>query len=187
MSERTFVIVKPDAVKRGLVGEILSRFEKLGLKIVGAKMVWVDDELLGKHYNKDEAWFKKVGERTFEFWKQNGKDPGEELGITDPAQMGRQVQKWLFQFMKSGPVLALVLEGRHACALVKKHVGPTSSLEAPVGTIRGDYYYQSSQVSFGEQGVHNMVHCSGAPDEAEFETKLWFKESELHDYKRQGE
>ena len=70
--ERTFLAVKPDGVKRGMVGEILSRFEKLGLKIVGMKMVWVDEDLLRKHYDKDEAWFEKVGTRSLEFWKENG-------------------------------------------------------------------------------------------------------------------
>src|SRR3989338_2356597 len=180
--ERTFVAIKQDGVKRGLVGEIISRFERLGLKIVAAKMLKVSDDLLGKHYNKGEAWYRKVGERTIEFWEKNGKDPKEELGITDPVEMGKQLQEWLFGYMKSGPVMAFVVEGRNASALAKKHVGPTSSVEAPPGTIRGDYYHQDSSLSFGEHDVYNIVHCSGSPEEAEFEIKLWFREDELHVY-----
>ena len=100
--ERTFLAVKPDGVKRGMVGEILSRFEKLGLKIVGMKMVWVDEDLLRKHYDKDEAWFEKVGTRSLEFWKENGKDPNEDLGTDDPIKLGKMIHQWLLDFMKSG-------------------------------------------------------------------------------------
>lgn len=178
---RVLVAVKPDGVKRGVTGEILARFEKLGLKVVGAKMFNLGDDLLRTHYDKDETWFKKVGERTIEFWKTKGRDPGEELGITEPVEMGKQVQSWLFEYMKSGPVVAFVLEGTNAVELVRKHVGPTSAIEAPPGTIRGDYYSQPGDLSYGQHSVYNIVHCSGSEEEAEFEIKLWFREDEIFD------
>jgi len=183
--ERTFLAVKPDGVKRGMVGEILSRFEKLGLKIVGMKMVWVDEDLLRKHYDKDEAWFEKVGTRSLEFWKENGKDPNEDLGTDDPIKLGKMIHQWLLDFMKSGPVVAMVLEGPGSVEIVKKHVGPTYPIDAPPGTIRGDYTYDSPTLSaFGRRAVYNLVHCSGVPIEAEFEIGLWFKEHELFEYQK---
>lgn len=183
---RVLVAVKPDGVRRGISGDILARFEKLGLKITGTKLFNLGDDLLRKHYDKDEDWFRKVGERTIEHWKNKGKDPGEDYGVTDPVEMGKKVQSWLFQYMKSGPVFAMVFEGENAVELARKHIGPTSSIEAPPGTIRGDYYTQPTKdLTYGEHQVYNIVHCSGNDEEAEFEIKLWFKEDELVDYQKQ--
>ena len=182
--ERTLLVVKPDGVKRGLVGAILARFERIGLQIIGAKMLKVDDVLLEKHYNKDEAWFRKVGESTIKFWEENGKDPNEDLGTSDPVEIGQKIQGWLFDYLKEGPVLAVVLSGPHAVELVRKHVGPTYPLEAPPGTIRGDYHYDSPGLSaLNKRAVYNMVHASGTAEEAEFEIRLWFRESELFEEK----
>lgn len=178
--EKTLLVVKPDGVARGLVGEILARFERVGLKIVGAKFVRVDEKLLKKHYNKDEAWFRRVGESTFKFWEKEGRDPGEDLGTSDPVEVGKMIQKWLFDYLQTGPVMAFVLSGPHAVELVRKHVGPTYPVEASPGTIRGDYHFDSPGLSaFGKRAVYNLVHASGSPEEAEFEIKLWFKHDEL--------
>lgn len=178
--EQTLLVVKPDGVARGLVGEILARFEKVGLKIVGMKMLKTSDDLLKTHYNKDDSWFKKVGESTLKFWEENGKDPGEDLGSNDPIEIGKKIQGWLFEYVNSGPVVAIVLEGPHAVDIVRKHVGSTYPLEAAPGTIRGDYHYDSSGLSASnKRAVYNIVHASGAIDEAKFEIKLWFKASEL--------
>lgn len=178
--EQTLLVVKPDGVRRGLVGEILSRFERLGLHIVGSKMVKVSDDLLQKHYKKGDDWYKKVGESTLKFWEENGKDPGEDLGTSDPIKLGKKVQGWLFEYLKEGPVIAFVLEGPHAVAIVRKHIGSTYPIEALPGTIRGDYHYDSPGLSaFNKRAVYNLVHASGTPEEAQFEIGLWFKVDEL--------
>lgn len=179
--EKTLLVIKPDGVLRGLVGEIVGRFEKVGLKMIGMKMVRVTDDLLVQHYNKDEIWYKRVGEATLKFWEENGKDATDELGTTDPITIGKKVQGWLFDYVKSGPVVAIVLSGPHAVELVRKHVGPTYPIDAPPGTIRGDYHFDSLGQSASEKrAVYNMVHASGSVDEAEFEIKLWFREDEIY-------
>lgn len=186
--EQTLVVLKPDAIKRGLVGEIIARFERVGLKIIGMKMVNASGEVLRKHYDKDEAWFKRVGESSLAFWEDNGKDLGEDLGTTDPVEIGKKIQGWLFEYLQSGPVLAFVLGGPNAVEIVRKHVGSTYPVESAPGTIRGDYHFDSPGLSaFNKRSVYNLVHCSGTPEEAGFEIKLWFRESEIHDYKRAGE
>lgn len=186
--ERTFVAVKPDGVARGLVGEIISRFEKLGLKILAIKMLWPDEELATKHYGDSPEWYKKNGERTLAFFKEQGLDVKEVLGSDDPIELAKMVRRWLFDYLTSGPVVAMVLEGPHAVELVRKHVGHTYPLNAAPGTIRGDYHYESpTTANLNKRAIVNLIHASGAPDEAEFEVSLWFLEDELHSYKRHGE
>lgn len=184
--ERTLLAVKPDGVKRGLAGEIIRRFENVGLKIVGMKMVWIDKDFASRHYNKDETWLRKVGANMLKFYGENGKDPGENLGTRDELELGKKIQEWLFEYVTSGPVIAVVLEGAHVVDVVKKHIGATSPLDAQVGTIRGDFAYDSPDAAnFTGRAIRNMIHCSGNKEEAEFEIKLWFKDSELYEYDRQ--
>lgn len=182
------MLIKPDGVKRGLAGEIISRFERTQLKIVAMKMVWVDQEFVGKHYRDDDKWYKSVGDKLLKFYEENGKDAGEDLGTADPIELGKKVRKWLFDYITSGPVVAMLLEAPHAVELVRKLVGPTFPVSAPPGTIRGDYYYDSPLLAnFGQRSVKNLIHASGSVEEADFEKQLWFHESEIHDYKRAGE
>ncbi|MCL4398050.1 nucleoside-diphosphate kinase [Patescibacteria group bacterium] len=187
--ERTVVLVKPDGVKRGLVGEIVGRFEKVGLKIVAMKMVWVDEELAGKHYPTSRAdWVKKVGDRTLGSYKEYGQDANELLGTMDPVEVGKLVCKWLVGFLTGGPVVAMVLEGPHAVEIVRKMVGHTYPLKANPGTIRGDLMIDSPAVSnTKKRAIQNLVHASGSPEEAKFEMELWFHKNEIHDYKRVDE
>lgn len=181
--EKTLVVIKPDGVKRSLIGEIISRFERIGLKVVGTKMVWVDEDFVGQHYRDDENWYKAVGEKLLAFYKENGKDPGENLGASDPIGLGKLVRKWLFDYITSGPVMAIIFEGPHAVELVRKHIGSTYPLTAAPGTIRGDYYYDSPVLAnLGKRSVMNLIHASGTVEEAEFEIKLWFKEKEIYSY-----
>lgn len=173
--EQTLVVIKPDGVERGVIGEIISRFERVGLKITTMKMVKVDYDLAQMHYQKDEAWYKKVGDGLLGFHKEHGKDPEKDLGTKDPIEVGKMVQKWLLDFITSGPVVAVLLEGPNSVALVRKMVGPTSPLEAQPGTIRGDYCFDSPvSANLEKRPVNNLIHASGTPDEAEFEIKLWF-------------
>ncbi|MFZ5932770.1 MAG: nucleoside-diphosphate kinase [Patescibacteria group bacterium] len=183
MNEQTVVLVKPDGVRRGIVGEILSRFERVGLKVVAMKMVWVDEKFVGKHYRDDAKWYQSVGERLLKFYEENGKDPGEDLGTKDPIELGKKVRKWLFTYITSGPVVALLLQAPHAVELTRKLVGETYPLTAAPGTIRGDYHYDSPFLSnLSHRSVQNLVHASGSKEEALFEKKLWFKKEEIYSY-----
>ncbi len=187
--ERTVVLVKPDGVKRGLVGEIVARFEKMGLKIVGMKMVWVDDEMVMKHYPTSRTeWVKKVGEKTLKAYEEYGKDPKEHLGTLEPEEIGKMVCKWLVDYLTSGPVVAMVLEGNHAITAVRKMTGYTYPDTAIPGTIRGDFSIDSPDLANKKKrSGYNLVHASGNVEEAEFEIELWFHKNELHKYKRSDE
>lgn len=154
--ERTLIVFKPDAVQRGIVGEILQRFERVGLKMVGVKMAAPDRDHYYRHYEDIGKMVTRRGEDTF--------------NIT-------------LDLMLSGPVIAMVLEGVEAVAVVRKLVGPTEPKSADMGTIRGDY----SHISFGyadscQKGIPNLIHASGDSDEAAQEIAHWFKPEELMDY-----
>ena len=138
MIEKTLVLLKPDAVQRGLVGEIIARFEKVGLKIVGMKMVYAEENLAEEHYEFDDDWFEGVGSRTRESWAKEGiEEPRTNLEI------GKAFKKLLTEYLRMSPVMALVLEGHGAVKLVRKLVGPTNPSAAAPGTIRGDFSIDS--------------------------------------------
>lgn len=180
MEEQTLVLVKPDGVKRGLIGEIIARFERIGLSMVGCKMVMVPKEMAAKHYGYDDQWFINVGRKTLEFYEKIGKDPNEEVGTKDPKEIGKLVQSWNIESLTEGPVLAMVWHGPHAVEIVRKVVGPTYPELAPPGTIRGDFGFDSPATSNSEKrSVRNLIHASGTPDEAKLEIELWFKEEEI--------
>lgn len=154
MIERSLVLLKPDAVKRGLMGRVLSRFEDAGFKIVGAKMAWVDKEFARKHYHD-------VAQRR-----------------------GEQVFQSMLKVLTSGPVLALCLEGVHAPETVRKIVGETEPRKAAPGTIRGDFAHHSFlHTDSQKKGIENLIHASANSEEAKLEIALWFKKEELHSYK----
>ncbi|MDO8551886.1 MAG: nucleoside-diphosphate kinase [bacterium] len=186
--EQTVVLIKPDGVKRALTGEIIGRFERISLKIVSMKMVWVTQTVVGKHYQDDINYHRKVGERTLANYKEFGIDPNEKLGTNDPVEIGRLVRKWNMEFLSSGPVIAMLLEGPEAVRMVRKIVGATYPSESNPGTIRGDYSVESPMVA-NTQGrtIRNLIHASGNVEEANFERKLWFHEKEIYPYKRVGE
>jgi len=181
--EQTVVLVKPDGVKKGIIGEIISRFERVGLKIVAAKVVRVDKTFVGKHYPNDEDYLRSVGEKTLENYKKYGLDSKEKLGLTDPVEIGRMVRKWNMEFLSSGSVLALLLEGPDAIFIVRKLIGHTFPSEALPGTIRGDFSLDSAfQSNVQKRTTQNIIHASGSKEEAVFERKLWFKEDEIYSY-----
>jgi len=179
--EQTLVVIKPDALQRGIAGEIIHRFEKIGLKIVGCKMFIPTEELLNMHYPVDrEEFILGMANKTLENCNELGIDVKKTFGSDDPKKIGLQLQKWLVEFMASAPVVAIVLEGPHAVELVRKHRGHTLPLKAAPGTITGDYSFDSS--SLGNQQarpIKNLVHASGSIEEAKFEVGLWFEASEL--------
>lgn len=186
--ETTVVIIKPDGVKRGIVGDILSRFERVGLKLVAAKLIWVDKTTVGRHYKDDKTYHKSVGEKTLTNYKEYGLDPNETLGSDNPVKIGQLIRRWNMDFLSSGPVFVTLLEGPGVIKLVRKIVGSTFPADAPPGTIRGDYSLESAYLANTQKRtVQNLIHASGSSEEAKFERKLWFKEKEIYKYKRVGE
>lgn len=154
--QQTLVLFKPDTVQRGLVGEILTRFERVGLKIIGTKMIAPDKGHYHKHYEEIGQMITRRGEHTFD--------------IT-------------LDLMVQGPVIAMVFEGVEAVPLVRKLVGTTEPKSAAPGTIRGDYSHMSFGYADSEdKGIPNLIHASGDPEEAEQEIAHWFSDSELYDY-----
>lgn len=177
MIEKTLVLVKPDGVQRGLVGKITSRFEDVGLKIIGMKMVWADEELVKKHY-KDEL-VPIVGAKTKKDWDTYGVEHKESV-----EEIGKMIVKGTRNFLMSGPVVAMVLEGLHAVEIVRKIVGTTGPKDSPPGTIRGDFAHSSvGYASIKKRGAANLIHASGNIEEAKEEIDMWFKKEELHAYK----
>jgi len=188
MSERTVVLLKPDSVKRALVGEVLSRFEKAGLKIVALKMVWVDKDLVAKHYTDDRDYLIAVGNKTLRTYNEYGKDPKEELGTKDAYEIGKMVRQWNMDFLSSGPVVAVLLQGLHAVDNVRMMAGNTLPRFAEPGTIRGDYSLDSPILAnLNKRSVKNIIHASGNVEEAKLEEELWFHKKDIHDYKRADE
>ena len=186
MEERTLLVVKPDGVLRGLVGEILSRFERVGLKIVAAKFTHADKELAEKHYPKDrkELWLG-IGKKTLDNYQSFNADPKKLLGTNDPEEIGALVRVWLLEYISSGPVLAVVFEGAHAVELVRKICGNTLPQLALPGTIRGDFSFDSSFLAnTAKRAIKNLVHASGSLDEAKYEIPLWFSPEEILTYAR---
>ena len=182
--EKTLVVLKPDAVQRGLIGEIITRFEKVGLKVAAAKMFVPSQDLLDRHYPSDRKEFvEMLGTRTVESYREAGIDPVSQFGHDDVAKIGEEVRRWLTDFMKSGPVMAFVLEGPHAIEIVRKIVGSTLPQKSMPGTIRGDYSFDSSFLAnANSRPIKNLIHASGNKAEAEFEVNLWFAPDEVHDY-----
>jgi nucleoside-diphosphate kinase len=153
--EQTLVLLKTDAVDRGIVGEIISRFEKVGLKIAGMKLIWPKKEEASKHYTEDLA-----------------------------KRRGQHVRDMMIEMLTSGPVVALALEGVEAVELVRKMIGTTEPKSAAPGTIRGDYSHVSFKHADEKKiGVLNLVHASASVEEAKTELAVWFKPEELHGHK----
>jgi len=153
--QRTLVLIKPDGIIRQLVGKIITRFEDAGLKTIGMKMLWIDEEFAGKHYREDIA--QKHGER---------------------------VRNGLIKYIKEGPIMALILEGVDAISVTRKIVGSTYPNESQPGTIRGDFAHISKNYANSKEvNVKNLIHASANQEDAEIEVPLWFNEKEIHTYK----
>jgi len=173
--ERTLVLIKPDAFKRGLVGEIISRFERVGLKLEGMKIVNATTEIVEKQYPDDKNWLRSVGKKTIDTYEKYNLNIIKDLGTNDALKIGQLVRKWLIQHLTSGPVLVLILSGNHAVEIVRKIVGNTVPLFAELGTIRGDFSIDSPDLSTRERRVlQNLVHASETVEEAKREISLWF-------------
>jgi len=178
-TERTFVIIKPDGIQRNLVGEIISRFERTGLKLVALKMTVADKDLIWKHYNKDDAWFIKKGTGIVENRKSAGLSAEKE-----PIEYGKDIIRALEKYMTFGPVVMMIWEGNQAVAIVKKLVGTTEPAVSDVGTIRGDLTLDTyAMANVDDRAVRNLIHCTDQPEEAEGEINLWFTPQEIIAYR----
>jgi nucleoside-diphosphate kinase len=185
MIERTLVLIKPDGVERKLVGEIISRFEKAGLKIIGLGIVKPSRKLIDQHYPKDRNWVENLGYNLIKTAEETKVkvDLKKDYGVNNIYELGLKVREWLINFMTSGPVVKIALEGPGAVQVVRKLVGKTIPFLAEPGTIRGDYSIDTPlQANLEKRPVKNLVHASGNLEEAKKELKLWFKKSELVEY-----
>lgn len=176
-NEQTLVILKPDAVARGIVGEIIHRFERVGLKIVAMKMIFATQEQLEDHYFKDDEWLIKKGQGII-------KNKGYPANY-DPKKAGREIVDGLIDDMRLLPVIAMVLEGHNSVNVVRKLLGPTNVEEAMPGTIRGDFSHDTyALANVSDRPIITIVHASGDLADAEKEIKIWFKPEELHNYEK---
>ena len=185
--ERTYVMIKPDGVRKGLIGEIIKRFEQRDLKIVALEMFQPTKESIDNHYPKKEEWITRLGEKTKATYEKYGYDLIADFGTDDTSKIGPEVRKWLIDFMISAPLVKMIIQGVHSVDVVRKIAGQTMPYLADMGTIRGDYSIDSPALANKEKrAVMNIVHCSETPEEAEHEIQHWFGNSIMHEYTRFG-
>lgn len=178
--ERTLIVIKPDGVQRTLIGEIIKRYERMGLKLAAIKMLVPTTEFIEKHYTLDPNWRKVTGEKTIKSYQDKGMTPPS----MDPFEITAKILENLKRYMTSGPVIAMVWQGAHAVKIVRKITGGTEPLTSDVGTIRGDFVLDSYQMSDTDgRSVRNLIHASGSVEEAKMEIAHWFSEGEIIDYR----
>lgn len=177
--EQSLVLVKPDGIVRGHVGDIISRFEKVGLKIVGMKMVWPERDQVDRHYALTEEWMKAVYDKA----RKKFDAMGEKLAYPDYKSYGQSIKDGLMEFLLSGPVVAVVLEGQEAVSLIRKIVGATEPMGSAPGTIRGDFSLDSYALSNSQnRPLRNLIHASGTVEEGKNEVAIWFTKEEMFKY-----
>lgn len=178
--ERTLILAKQDAVHRGLVGDIIKRFEQKGMKIVGMKLTIPSSKVVEEHYPDDDAMWTITGERTIETWKEKGRETTETS-----LEIGKRIREWNVKSLTGHPVIAICFEGYHAVEVGRKIVGHTEPRQAQPGTIRGDFSVESYDLAdYLKRPLINLVHAAGKSHEAEREIKVWFKEEELCIYNK---
>ncbi|HOZ36817.1 MAG TPA: nucleoside-diphosphate kinase [bacterium] len=179
--ERTLVVVKPDGIQRTLVGEIVKRYERTGLKLLAMKMVIPTEEMATRHYYEvgGDAWIEEVGRKASAAYEKKGmKSPYASF-----EENGQAILRSNAKYLSSGPVIAMIWQGNQAVALVRKITGGTEPASSDVGTIRGDFTLDSyAMADIDSRSIRNLIHASGTPDEAEKEIKIWFQEEEILKY-----
>lgn len=185
--EKTFVMIKPDGVRKGLIGEIIRRFEQRDMKVVALEMFQPTLKQMDSHYPKDKAWITRVGEKTGATYEKYGYSLKKDFGTDDKFKIGKIVRGWLIQYMVSAPLVKMVVQGVHAVDMIRKIVGPTMPYAAEMGTIRGDFSADSPALANAEKrAIMNLVHASETPAEAAHEIKHWFGKEPIYAYKRFG-
>ena len=178
--EKSLVIIKPDGLQRSLVGEIIGRLERVGLKLIAIKMALPTESHVEAHYTLDPNWRTVTGEKTIKGYKEKGLTPPSE----DPLEITAAILLGLKKYMTSGPVIVMVWQGAHAVKIIRKIVGSTEPLSSDVGSIRGDFVLDSYQMSdTDKRAVRNLIHASGSPEEATMEIKHWFDPKEVTHYR----
>ena len=185
--EITFLMVKTDGVRKGLIGETIKRLEQRGLKIVALEMFQATREEADNHYPKDVEWIKRVGGKTLSTYEKYGQDPMPDMGTIDPLELGTKIRGWLLDYLTDAPMVRMIVQGVHAVDTVRKIVGNTLPFKAEMGTIRGDFSIDSPALANKEQrAVMNLIHASETAEEAKHEIDFWFKGRPVFDYKRVG-
>ncbi len=185
LGEQTLVLLKPDAVKRGLVSVILQRFEQAGLKIVACKLVSATRKQLDGHFPASDEWVRGMGEKNLETYLEYDIDPVKILGTDEPLQIGRKIKEWNYHYLMLGPMMVIVLQGIHAIDTVRKLIGSTLPYKAMPGTIRGDFSINAPDLAnVVGSACKNLVHASGNQAEARQEIDNWFEPTEILSWDR---
>ena len=179
--QQTFVMIKPDGVSRGLIGEIVGRFEKRQLKVVAMKMLQATREQIIAHYPaQDQSWVTRLWEKSLGTFKENDVNPKEFLGTDQAHEIGQKVLDYLINYMTRWPVVIMVVQWVNAIDMVRKIVWDTIPAKAALGTIRGDFSIETPFLANIEaRPMYNMIHASENPEEAQNEIALWFTEAEI--------
>lgn len=186
--QKALIIIKPDGVQRGLIGRIVSRFEQVGLKIIGLKFEWATEEKVVAHYPETDTWLNNVGNRTLTNYKKKGLDAIKIFKTDKAIEIGKIVKSWLIKYFKESPVLIMVAEGYGCIEVVRKLCGNAIPVLAAPGTIRGDFSHDTIDLA-NEQNrpLKNVVHASDTVEDGEKEVNIWFTNEELFDYETAGE
>lgn len=183
-TEQTLVLIKPDGIQRGLIGEIIKRYEQTGLKLVALKLLVPTEEMVEKHYLIDPDWKRKTGEKAINSYLAKGLQPISN----NSEEIGNLVLTRLKNYLTSGPVIAMIWQGMNAVGIVRKITGGTEPLSSDVGTIRGDFTIDSYQVAdLDNRAVRNLIHASSSVEDASKEIPIWFKKEEIINYRLVGE
>ncbi len=178
--ERTLVLIKPDVLQRQLVGEILSRFERKGVKLTAMKMLNATREQVGEHYIDDEGYLIETGEKA----RKGAIARGEDVTGWNSLEQGKKVRQRNINYLTCGPIIAIVFEGFGVISQVRKILGSASPADGDIGTIRDDYSLDTYALADSiDRSTMTMLHASDSVENAERELKIWFKESEIcNDY-----
>lgn len=174
--ERTLILMKPDVLQRQIVGEILSRFERKGFKMVAVKMLNATKAQVGEHYTAEEQYLIETGEKA----KKGAEMRGQDVSNWNSLEWGKIIRERNIAYLTCGPILAVVLEGPSVVSSVRKVLGSTSPADGDVGTIRADYSFDSYALAdVVARSTRTMLHASDSPENAQREIKIWFKENEI--------
>lgn len=186
--QKALIIIKPDGVQRGLIGTIVTRFERVGLKIIGLKFETAEKQKVIDHYPSTDAWFEKVGNRTLTNYAKKGLDAKKVFKTDQAIEIGKIVKSWLLTYFAESPVFIMVVEGYDCIEIVRKLSGNTIPVLANPGTIRGDFSHDTIDLA-NEQNrpLRNIIHASDTAEDGEKEVNIWFKSEELFDYVTAGE
>lgn len=177
--ERTLVLIKPDGVQRSLIGDIIRRYERTGLKLAALKFFIPSEELVERHYSSSAGWLESVGKKSIASYEKKGL----QSPFKDPIECGKAVMGRLIKYISSGPVVVMIWEGNKAVGIVRKITGGTEPLTSDVGTIRGDLTIDSYDLAdTDDRAIRNLIHASGSPEEAEKEIPIWFENDEIVQY-----